>query len=224
MGATEISVVTTLTETKDQVESLKRGVAGAMDALDTILRGAEAVKDETVLALARTAKASFAETRVLLDAARDECERLEGLGLQISVEPSPEMNAAGVTRQISQDAAAKITQIMAQYVNRLIHEDGTLILKLSSCLRSLSASEPTSVMAELNKETGGSGVSVDVLDTLSGVEFERLVSQLLEKMGFRTEMTKANGDGGVDVVATLDQPLTGGAISSSASDTRGTQP
>jgi tetratricopeptide (TPR) repeat protein len=48
------------------------------------------------------------------------------------------------------------------------------------------------------------------LDTLSGVEFEDLVTRLLARMGFRTETTKASGDGGVDVVATLDQPLTGG--------------
>ncbi|MGA2986459.1 MAG: hypothetical protein ABSG32_21875 [Terriglobia bacterium] len=63
MGATEISVVTTLAKAKDQVENLKRGVAGAIDALDAILRAAEAVKDQTVQALARTAKASFGETR-----------------------------------------------------------------------------------------------------------------------------------------------------------------
>ena len=210
MGASEISVVTTLAKTKDQVDHLKRGVAGAMDALDTILRTAKVVRDQTVQTLARTAKASFAETSELLDAAREECERLEGLGLQIAGEPGPEMKTAGVTRQITQEASAKLTQIMAQYVNRLIHEDGILILKLSSSLMSLPASEPTSVMAELNRETGTNGVSLGVVDTLSGVEFERLVGQLLEKMGFRAEMTKASGDGGVDVVATLDQPLTGG--------------
>jgi tetratricopeptide (TPR) repeat protein len=65
-------------------------------------------------------------------------------------------------------------------------------------------------MQELAKEAGITGVSIDSLDTLSGVDFERLVSQLLERMGFRAEMTKASGDGGVDVVANLDQPFTGG--------------
>ncbi len=48
------------------------------------------------------------------------------------------------------------------------------------------------------------------LDALSGIEFEGLITQLLERMGFRAEMTKASGDGGVDVVATLDHPVTGG--------------
>jgi tetratricopeptide (TPR) repeat protein len=48
------------------------------------------------------------------------------------------------------------------------------------------------------------------LDALSGIEFEGLITQLLERMGFRAEMTKASGDGGVDIVATLDQPVSGG--------------
>ena len=210
MSEAEIVVATTLAKTKEQVEDLKRGVTRVMDALDAIRRAAEAVNDESVQNLARAARTSFTETEGLLDAAREECERLERLGMQIAEEPSPEMKEAGVTRQIKQEASAKITQIMALYVNRLINEDGIHILELSRLLRSQLASESTSVMGQLSKETGASGVSVEVLDRLSGVEFERLVGQLLEKMGFRTEMTKASGDGGVDVVATLDQPLTGG--------------
>jgi tetratricopeptide (TPR) repeat protein len=43
-----------------------------------------------------------------------------------------------------------------------------------------------------------------------GIDFERLVTRLLERMGFRAEMTKATGDGGIDIVATLDHPVTGG--------------
>src|SRR5208283_1108289 len=48
------------------------------------------------------------------------------------------------------------------------------------------------------------------LGLLSGTEFEKLISVLLEKMGFRAEMTKASGDGGIDIVANLTQPLVGG--------------
>jgi len=113
MSEAEIVVATTLARAKEQVETLKRGVTEVIGALDTILRAAEAVRDETVQTLARTAKASFAETRGLLDAAREECERLEGLGLQIAEQSGPEMRAAGVTSQITQEAGAKITQIMA---------------------------------------------------------------------------------------------------------------
>ncbi len=48
------------------------------------------------------------------------------------------------------------------------------------------------------------------LQDLSGVDFERLISALLARMGFQAEMTKASGDGGIDIVAMLDKPILGG--------------
>ena len=45
---------------------------------------------------------------------------------------------------------------------------------------------------------------------LSGIEFERLITQLLNGMGFVAEMTKASGDGGVDIEAVFDRPIVGG--------------
>ena len=68
----------------------------------------------------------------------------------------------------------------------------------------------TCFQKELCKLVPAKGVSASGLDTLSGAEFEGLITRLLERMGFRAEMTKASGDGGVDIVATLDQPVTGG--------------
>ncbi len=53
-------------------------------------------------------------------------------------------------------------------------------------------------------------LGVSVLDNLSGVDFEKLVASLLALMGFHIEMTKASGDGGVDIVATLEKPVLGG--------------
>ncbi len=45
---------------------------------------------------------------------------------------------------------------------------------------------------------------------LSGIDFERLIVVLLSRMGFRAEMTKTTGDGGIDVVAFLDRAIIGG--------------
>jgi tetratricopeptide (TPR) repeat protein len=84
-------------------------------------------------------------------------------------------------------------------------------MELSRNLRSsLPLNNPNTVWNELAREASATGVSISSLDTLSGVEFEYLITRVLERMGFRAETTKASGDGGVDVVATLDQPLTGG--------------
>lgn len=48
------------------------------------------------------------------------------------------------------------------------------------------------------------------INTLSGVEFEKICQKLVEKMGFATETTKASGDGGIDLIAYNNQPLLAG--------------
>lgn len=42
------------------------------------------------------------------------------------------------------------------------------------------------------------------LDNLDGIEFEHVVAGLLSSRGYQTEVTKASGDYGVDVIATKD--------------------
>jgi Holliday junction resolvasome RuvABC ATP-dependent DNA helicase subunit len=58
--------------------------------------------------------------------------------------------------------------------------------------------------------TTGAPVQSKNLNSLSGVEFEEFITQLLRAMGFQTQMTKASGDGGIDIVAILDKPVIGG--------------
>lgn len=48
------------------------------------------------------------------------------------------------------------------------------------------------------------------LQQLSGIEFEQQIGRLLGSMGFHTEMTRTSGDGGIDIVAHLNQPIVGG--------------
>ena len=48
------------------------------------------------------------------------------------------------------------------------------------------------------------------IQNLSREDFERLITKLLFRMGFQAEMTKTTGDGGIDIVATLDKPIFGG--------------
>jgi Holliday junction resolvasome RuvABC ATP-dependent DNA helicase subunit len=48
------------------------------------------------------------------------------------------------------------------------------------------------------------------LQDLSGIDFERLIASLLARMGFQAEMTKTTGDGGIDIIASLDRPVFGG--------------
>ena len=48
------------------------------------------------------------------------------------------------------------------------------------------------------------------INSLSGIEFENVCQQLIEKMGFFVETTKASGDGGIDLIANNYQPILSG--------------
>ncbi|MBQ8725827.1 MAG: restriction endonuclease [Clostridia bacterium] len=48
------------------------------------------------------------------------------------------------------------------------------------------------------------------INSLTGVEFEKVCQRLLEKMGFSVETTKTTGDGGIDLIAYNSQPLLSG--------------
>lgn len=48
------------------------------------------------------------------------------------------------------------------------------------------------------------------INSLSGIEFENLCQQLIEKMNFTVETTKASGDGGIDLIAYNNQPILSG--------------
>lgn len=48
------------------------------------------------------------------------------------------------------------------------------------------------------------------INSLSGIEFENVCQQLIEKMGFSVETTKASGDGGIDLIAYNHEPVLSG--------------
>lgn len=62
----------------------------------------------------------------------------------------------------------------------------------------------------LGPQQQGSPTNGPDLDRLSGVEFEKVITSMFACMGFRAEMTRATGDGGIDIVAHLDKPIVGG--------------
>lgn len=79
--------------------------------------------------------------------------------------------------------------------------------------KTLSHTESEEILSAYGYIAGGQNTppgDVSNLTNLSGMQFERLITELLEKMGFRAEMTKATGDGGIDIEAVLDRPIVGG--------------
>ncbi len=56
---------------------------------------------------------------------------------------------------------------------------------------------------------GNKPAQIDI-EKLTGIQFEELVLSLLQEMGFVGVLTKASGDRGIDIEATLERPIIGG--------------
>ncbi len=91
-------------------------------------------------------------------------------------------------------------QVLMQRVARAINKQKITAKDALQAFAAFGMRVPT------NAQTG----DFPSLELMSGVEFERLVTALLARMEFRAEMTKATGDGGIDIVAVLDKPILGG--------------
>ena len=52
-------------------------------------------------------------------------------------------------------------------------------------------------------------VTISDVDSMNGVEFEGFVAKMFDKLGYTTEVTKASGDQGVDVIAKKDGKVLG---------------
>ncbi|MBU4257584.1 restriction endonuclease [Patescibacteria group bacterium] len=59
----------------------------------------------------------------------------------------------------------------------------------------------------IEKENDLEKVNLQEIDGMDGIQFENLISNLLQKMGFEVETTKSTGDGGIDIIAYSEQPI-----------------
>ncbi|MBE4910186.1 restriction endonuclease [Bacillus luteolus] len=82
-----------------------------------------------------------------------------------------------------------------------------IIKDYSSCIQTLNYLLEKEYLSEysnrlLSKPITSKGlISINDVDLMTGEEFEKFVSSLFEKMGYRTEQTKISGDQGIDVIA-----------------------
>ena len=126
---------------------------------------------------------------------------LENIGEKIAAQEKIEIDAAAI-RLLAANSGSRLdklkmlTQRVARAVNkqRITEED------------TLQAFAAFGITTHTDTYTGAPAN----LERMSGVDFERLVTVLLARMEFRPAMTKATGDGGVDIVAVLDKPILGG--------------
>jgi Holliday junction resolvasome RuvABC ATP-dependent DNA helicase subunit len=76
--------------------------------------------------------------------------------------------------------------------------------------KEVSAAEAAELLAAFGLKSDAGGGTPTEIEGLSGIEFEKAITLLLARMGFRAEMTKASGDGGIDIVAHREEPIVGG--------------
>jgi hypothetical protein len=120
-----------------------------------------------------------------------------------------ESMAAGMGVKIESGTAAMIASnsgsprqagILLQRLVRTVRKD---------CVTEEDARKAFSAFGLITAASGGPA-ALDVLPEISGIDFERLVTTLLNRIGFQAEMTKTTGDGGIDIVAVLDKAIVGG--------------
>ena len=75
-----------------------------------------------------------------------------------------------------------------EQVRHLLHESGEE--------EELNAYESICLPIIIHQE-----VAIELIDTMDGYEFEAFLSDLFNRMGYNTEITKGSGDYGIDLIA-----------------------
>ena len=145
-------------------------------------------------------------------------ELLDGFSLVISLEPYSRIELSEIATRI----ARKIDVSLGLGANELLAggcngSPGHLELIMRRLLRTIGQNNINSEDVRTGFQALGIRVASPAailestdLHELSGMDFEKLVAGLLDRMGFHTEMTKTSGDGGIDVIANLNRAIVGG--------------
>lgn len=147
-----------------------------------------------------------------------ECPRelVEAFPLILSLQSYSQAELVNICERLAQQKGIAITTdaavLVAEASAGTPHHIEVLVDRLAGLGRvTLSEEDVVQASAVLGLSTRTLGITPphDV-DMLSGTDFETVIARLLQSMGFHTEVTQASGDGGIDIVATLDRPLIGG--------------
>jgi hypothetical protein len=134
----------------------------------------------------------------------------------VVLQPYSESELSAIAHTFARARGLSLTPGAAALIGRF---SGGSLRKVRSALQlavrpgAVEVTEPdaSAALAILGHQVmdGASSIPADLMQ-LSGTEFEVCVTGLLQRIGFRTELTRATGDGGIDIVAYLDRPIVGG--------------
>ena len=136
------------------------------------------------------------------------------LPLQPYTVESLEQIAARIAAEAHLDIASEARHLIALNSGRRPHNVESLMQRMTRATQkqqiTLEGAVVTFHAFGINVHKSEHPASSPHLERMSGIEFEQTVTKLLIRMGFRAEMTKATGDGGINIVAALDKPIVGG--------------
>ena len=137
----------------------------------------------------------------------------------MSLQPYTQLEMTTITERLACAMNMPIEAAATELVARLAGGNPGTAKKMLQQLtlsqtRPVTEAEAREIMSAFGHTNAGAVASenpaIANLANLSGVEFEQLIATLLRNLGFTAEMTKATGDGGIDIEAMLDRPIVGG--------------
>jgi len=143
-------------------------------------------------------------------------ELVEAFPLIISLQSYSQSELARICEHLAHQIGIAITPSAADLLvgssTGTPHDIELLVARLSELGKTMiSAEDVAQVLSVLGIRIRGTvSASTGEANSLSGIDFEKVIAALLRAMGFQTELTEATGDGGIDIVATLEKPLIGG--------------
>lgn len=136
----------------------------------------------------------------------------------IELKPYSEANLATMAQGLAKKQGLELTPaaatLIARASNRELQQTKAILdiagRPATGRIEAEDVSKALAILGQTPRVVGEGPLKTEDLTLFSGAEFEIWVSALLEAFGFRAEMTRSSGDGGIDIVATLDRPLVGG--------------
>jgi Holliday junction resolvasome RuvABC ATP-dependent DNA helicase subunit len=143
---------------------------------------------------------------------------LSEFSLTLSLQPYSELELQSLAQSIASGAGLNLELGAAVLIARTCdgrpgHLESSVKRVARAINKSVISEEDVLVAYRafgVNVSRGKLSNGIGNLQNLSGQEFEKLISDLLTRMGFQTEMTKTTGDGGIDIIAKLDKAIFGG--------------
>lgn len=121
------------------------------------------------------------------------------------VENNPEISIEECLTNVSDTESETTLKLLVANKLKYFKSLDTLVNEISKHFKRIKDSKKEKIKKDLieNNYTKAT-ITINDVDLMSGIEFENFIADLFNKMGYKTQVTKASGDQGIDVIAEKD--------------------